>query len=510
MNQIANKRDGSFWFAGLQLPHDAALTHFAYIGATGSGKTISQRMLYQDTLRPYIGTNYGHRALMYDAKGDLHSILYGMGIKRKYIKTLNPFDKRCFAWDMAADIDDEASALELSTILIPEINENQPFFRQAARDILSGVIFSYILNTPGKWTFRDVVYPLLSQDRQLVKDVLRQSKYTEDRLQYFDHSTTAENIISTMRTVLKPYQMIAAMWHKASKADNTISLKEWVEKPNGEILLMGNSHKLKESLRRVNQVIFKRVSQLLLDQPELKKGDTHRTWIHLDEAREMGKLDGLPELLTNGRSKGICVVIGFQDIDGMREVWGKEVAQEIIGQCRSKAFFGLGSGSCAQWAAEQFSYNERFETSFNQSVSYNSQDTTVQSGQAQQIAKREVVLPILFMSIPPVNMKNGLRGYYISPYFVNVGIPTALYDGDKKHPIPGDQLFKGQLMDKLPDEINGEKINFDPRPPEDQRIEFWTDEEREMFAGEEAEPEAESEEDNEPDLAIIRYLGEVS
>jgi hypothetical protein len=165
--------------------------------------------------------------------------------------------------------------------------------------------------------------------------------------------------------------------------------------------------------------------------------------------------------------------------------------------------------------AEQFSYNERFETSFNQSESYNYQSgATVQSGQAQQIAKREVVLPILFMSIPPVNMKNGLRGYYISPYFVNVGIPTALYDGDKKHPIPGDQLFKGQLVDKLPDEINGEKINFDPRPPEDQRIEFWTDEEREMFAGKEAKPDDESEEetengeeDDEPDLAIIRYLG---
>lgn len=51
----------------------------------------------------------------------------------------------------------------------------------------------------------------------------------------------------------------------------------------------------------------------------------------LDELRDLGRLDALNRLLLKGRSKNVSVVLGFQDIEGLREVYGDKVANEIVG-----------------------------------------------------------------------------------------------------------------------------------------------------------------------------------
>jgi hypothetical protein len=72
------------------LPQRAAYGHFAIIGATGSGKTLLQRLLMQSVL-PRIGKGLDQRALIYDAKQDLHSLLGGLGL-RCPIATFHPLD----------------------------------------------------------------------------------------------------------------------------------------------------------------------------------------------------------------------------------------------------------------------------------------------------------------------------------------------------------------------------------------------------------------------------------
>ena len=49
------------------LPQRVAYGHFAIVGATGSGKTLLQRLLMQSVL-PRIGKGLDQRALIYDAK----------------------------------------------------------------------------------------------------------------------------------------------------------------------------------------------------------------------------------------------------------------------------------------------------------------------------------------------------------------------------------------------------------------------------------------------------------
>ena len=291
------ERRGAFWFAGTYLPFEAAATHLLYCGATGSGKTVSQRMLYQTTLAPTIGQGLSHRCLAYDPKGDLHRILFGMGIPRDCVKTLCAFDRRSCVWDMAADVADEATAYELACILIPEAQENQPFFRQAARDIVTGVIYSLVRScesSGGRWTLGDVLHPLFKKDTALLRATPARHTETEDRLQYFNNRETADNVISTVRALMRPFQTIAALWDEAEREGEAeresrgletnprlVSLEAWARDRRGEVLILGNSQKLQKSLRLINQAVFKRASQILLSLPELQRGKSRRTWVCL-------------------------------------------------------------------------------------------------------------------------------------------------------------------------------------------------------------------------------------
>ena len=284
------------FFGMTHIPERAATTHFLFVGATGSGKTLSLRMLMESVLP--VKDSMDTRALIYDAKQDMLSVLEGMKLGCP-IYILNPFDKRCAAWDMAGDITSPSSADQLATILIPEEkNSSSPYFSDAARALMSGVIVSLMRTAPGAWEFRDVIYALKNAER--LKKLLSRTKETEDLIpQYFSNERTANDVISTVATKIQRYQYIAAAW---SRAQQKISLTKWVTE--NSILVLGNDEATRSALDAINRVIFKRITELVLAQSE---SHTRRTWVFLDELRQAGKLDGLNSLLTMGRSKGACV-----------------------------------------------------------------------------------------------------------------------------------------------------------------------------------------------------------
>src|SRR5262245_66601618 len=93
--------EGVFW-GGVYLPLSEATSHFMCLGATGSGKSLTMRLLMQRVL-PSIGAGSDSRALVYDAKQDALPLLHAI-CPHARIRTTNSFDPRGVAWDLAADI----------------------------------------------------------------------------------------------------------------------------------------------------------------------------------------------------------------------------------------------------------------------------------------------------------------------------------------------------------------------------------------------------------------------
>jgi type IV secretory pathway TraG/TraD family ATPase VirD4 len=364
-----------------------------------------------------VGLGDDVRALVYDAKQDFTSIVSGIAPESEIV-ILNPFDERGVAWNMARDITSPIHAQQVASILIPENpNASQPFFTDASRHLLIGVFISLMKNAGQAWTFRDVLMSMKKRSRLIA--VLKSCTYTSDLVgEYLEEATTANNIMSTIASKLHRYEFIGAVWERA---ENSISLSDWLKSES--ILILGNDESARSALDAVNQVIFKRLTELVLAQEE---SVSRQTWFFLDELRQAGKLEGLSALLTKGRSKGASVVIGFQDIEGLRDVYGTQVANEIAGQCANKAILRSDSSETSNWASELFGKKEILEERLTRGSSAgltandifrHVRSSSESNSTSEHVAERKVVMGSEIMNISPTSFISGLTGFFITPEF---------------------------------------------------------------------------------------------
>ena len=413
----ASASSGSVDSVGIRLgrhlfPSAIATRHFAFIGTTGSGKTLLQRLLLQSALG-CLGQGHGHRALVYDAKQDLLGLLGGMCVSVP-IQILNPLDARSARWDMAADIQSPAAALQVASTLVPAATHDaNPFFTNAARHLLYGTVLSLIELCPRRWTLRHVL--LLLREPERLQTLLSRTESTRHLLNYFAHAATAQNIFSTVLTYTSPFEIIAACWDRAGDA---LSLSAWLDTES--VLVLGNDEQNRSALDTLNKLLFQRLAELVLAGPEVDERNIHtrRTWFFLDEVREAGKLDLLGRLLTKGRSKGVAVVLGFQDISGMRVVYGREQADELIGQCNTKVILRLNSPETAAWAAKLFGTREVLEMRRGHSKTRRTSlrgEASSGDSVSHAIAQQPLVLDSEFLDLPETTHANGLHAYFINP-----------------------------------------------------------------------------------------------
>lgn len=419
----------------LWVPTRLSVLHFLLVGAPGSGKTLTIRMLMSEFLSR-MTNGAGKRAIVYDAKRDVVSILSGMKPEVP-VRLLNPFDARSARWAIAKDAASPAVCMQIAETLIHAEEGPNQFFSLAGIEVVANLMVAFNLSAPGRWTLRDVI--LAIRDPRLLRTILARRAETHGPLVHFEEPRTLANILSTVRVRLAQLEPIAAAWDHAS---DEVSLDEWAR---GEmILVLGNDETSRVCLDALNRVILRRSVELVLNGPEV---DDWRTLYVLDEVAKAGKLDSLGSLLAKGRSKGASAVLGFQDMDGLRAVYDKE-ADEIVGQCATKALFRLESPGTAEWASRLIGQTEQWEH----------QVTTAPAGDSttHQRTKRDGVLPSEFLSLPPASRDGGFSGYFVVP---TVG---AFHRTLSPHSI-------GRLLRE-----KGDDPDFVPRPISEQYLRPWT------------------------------------
>jgi hypothetical protein len=427
-------------------------------------------MLMQTAL-PEIGIIPDRRALIYDAKQDILPLLDAICPNAKVV-TAHPYDQRGAAWDMQRDVRDAATALETAMTLIPSIHESQPFFADAARHLCYGVMLSFILSAK-PWTFSTFIRAMQSEKR--IRRILKKHAATRSiDKQYFYDPRLSANILSTISTKLLAFGPIAASWDSATEK---FSLEEWVT--GNWILVLGNYETGRSAIDAINRCIFKRASDLILNQTN---SFTRRTWLVWDELSEAGKLDGLVPIMKKGRSKGACCVLAFQSVQGLRDhdLYGAQQTDEILGQIANRFFGRLECVATTDWASSLFGDHEEEEEMVTESSGSggNSRSTN------RQRVTRRLVIPSEFMDLDACNPENGLSGYYI------VRSHGAYFDN-----IPGDELWGASLVP--PSRTVPE---FIPRPPHTKLLKPWSPEEDAAFCipTRKREPDVDRSQDNQP------------
>lgn len=402
-------------WCGEDLPPESAKFHFLAAGATGSGKTVLLRILMQSVLAK-VGSLPGLRAIVYDPKQDFVPILDAIvrdssdpaGQLSRRVKILNPFDVRGVSWDIAADTKNPAVARQIAAAFVPEDEKAaSPFFARAAQDIAYGVILSF-MEKRVPWTLRDLVLAL-STDPATTKAILSLSDSNHNRVISYFGATNETNLSvwSTLQTKVSRYEPIAAGF---AKAKESVSLSKWMTDPTGSVIVLRTNQAVREAIDNINAVLFRRLSELILDLPDtISHGEMARTWVVLDELRDAGKLDGLRALLNMGRSKGSTVVISFQDIEGLKAVYGEHEALELTGQCANKAILRLEGPATADWASSLFGQERVVVTDSSSGVQTGS-GAQVSSNESTKLVDRPKVLGSEFFVLPISGAAQGVHG----------------------------------------------------------------------------------------------------
>ena len=363
-----------------------------------------------------VGRLPGLRAIVYDPKQDfvpiLDSIVRGPGDEpgqlSTRIKILNPFDRRGVSWDIAADTKNPAIARQVAATLVPEDEGSaSPFFARAAQDIAYGVILSFIEKRVA-WTLRDLVLAL-STNQQVTKSILSLSPLNKNRVNsYFAaKNETNMSVWSTIQTKISRFETIAAGFDRAKQS---ISLHAWLKESTGSVLILRTNQAVREAIDDINAALFRRLSELILDLPdESGANDMARTWVFMDEVRDAGKLEGLRPLLNMGRSKRCTVVLSFQDIEGLKSVYGEHEALELTGQCGNKAILRLEGPATAEWASSLFGEERVVVTDTSSGVQAGG-GAQVSSGESTRLVDRSRVLASTFLTLPNAGLENGVKG----------------------------------------------------------------------------------------------------
>lgn len=385
-------------FGNRYLHLDEVEGHFLTIGVTGSGKTLLLHASLAHTL------SVPGRKIMFDPAGDLLPILHGLNIPYKYF---NISTTSGAGWEIAKDAKELLKLRQLAAILLPEENHStsDTFWLHAARAVLVAIMSVFVTRFGTDWKLHDVIKAFMLNRKEFIQ-FLRQCPENNriiDIIYNEEVGTTTGNI--EMELLVQLERIIPAAVH-TQQATDWISIDEFMQSDNA-VLVIGmdlTERQVSEPIIRAFFRCFVDYCNALPDYPDT------RTFVYIDESYFLGKLPGLVELITFGRSKRVLVWIVLQGIEGYLELYREHVAELILGLCRYMILL-RSTPKTSQWASSLFGVIDRVEINTSESQG---KDGASSSDQIH-IYKREQVYNSSFLELPYPNKKDGITGYFITP-----------------------------------------------------------------------------------------------
>lgn len=341
-----------------------ATDHFCFTGSAGTGKTTFIKLLMLTALCG-MGPKRDCRAFVYDYKCELYPFLFAL-IRHLCPETpldlFNPFDARSVWWDIGADFTKEEDARQLAAILVPaEPGERDVYFRDATRNIVASLVVSLNRRNRGEWRFRHLINAL--SEKEAYERILGRDPDTALAAKRTGSDQTQANVDATVSNTYHKFKVIADHMGAAEERGNEgLSVQKWVR--DHGVLLVTVKQTAEDVLEPLYRALLYALRQHVLDQPNPNPPDSRRTWIFLDEFPTLKPVPGFERFLTNGRSKGACVVLGFQNIETLQgeEHYGA-LASTLYGECKSRLFFRASTYAHAEWAAKEYGMREVYKES---------------------------------------------------------------------------------------------------------------------------------------------------
>jgi len=438
----------------LRIPYSETENHFLVVGTTGSGKTILLRQLMRSVLGK-IKKKDDFRAFVYDNKPDFMPFARSLGLEQ-YVWNLDPFDPNACVWDIAKDVTDQATAKQVTEVLVPvDTGLKEPFFQQAVHGLFEAVLIRLREVAGDNWTLRDAI--VVFDFQHIVEKFLTSEQTARLADSFIKAGRSYRDVRASIRAKLRPYDIAAALWSKVTDKKKYVSVNEWSK--TNKILVVTHRDNFEKAIKPINQAIFRMVSLTLLSRFDSL---TRSSWVFMDEIREIGVLQGYHALANKGRSKGVRLAIGFQTIEGLiAEHKDANAAYELANVMGNKTFLHSNSDITCAWEAKHVGSCDVNETVFSHSTTWSSSPSSSVSQTTKTERKQILDASHFEENLKKVTPESGLTavnkvssiGAYVSwvPFeWIEKNCPrTPNTEEDEKTRPPTDQEIKPWNLEDL-------------------------------------------------------------
>ena len=302
-----------------------------------------------------------------DIKGEMYKKILKLDGKYKASKdsvvhVVEPSNRYSFGWDVFYALRGDEYipdtlklkvVTDLSVALIPETGDN-PYFYVNARKIMTGVMFFYIEKG---LDFIEIIQKITRESLDgLITNIVNTAEMEGtgivlDKLKGFVGKKDNESL-QDIESTLKQYLDVF------SYPDIVYCLKDNPNRTSPRVLNDGKTSidfAIEESMLSTYQPVFRLICMQLLSHvaAEFKESDDRITSLIIDEAKRIGKIDGLDDTLATARSKHTNIFLFFQDLSQFRDIYGKDKADSILNICELKMFLsGAGDKDTTEYLSE--------------------------------------------------------------------------------------------------------------------------------------------------------------
>lgn len=316
-------------------------------GSPGSGKTVALIPIIQQLI------DAGHRAFIYDVKGDFTSYWLGGSVG-----LICPWDKRSLVWDIGQDVRTPSAAKTFVSSLIPDADGEGKFWATASQQLLEGTILSLQNELGTQWGWSELS-ERLAVDAQTMAARMAKHLPMAELLVRDPKSSTTSSVLATLAGNTKIIHDLAMAWGDGRAPNGLmrehLSLTAWAKDDYTgtvrQIIFQAGPDRAMTSALGSAMVNLLTPELLSAGTPDDELGRT--VAFVLDEMPSLGKIP-FQALIERGRSKGVVFVGACQDLEQIKSVWGDETQKSLGSMIGTHVVFRIQQSQSRDAVAEQF------------------------------------------------------------------------------------------------------------------------------------------------------------
>ena len=385
----------------LVVDSDLLSKHIMLLGGTGCGKTNVFKYFIKQLKQ---NMNQNDVMLIFDTKGDFFDEFYRTG--DYIIGNSQQYSANSMKWNIYKEIlvdgwDEKAvynNTYEITYSLFKEAIENttQPFFPNAARDLLAAILIAQIRLGKDDLEFKKHFFNNLALRKYLDSLSVGKIKRLLDPKIFPDLSSVlmylgdgdnqqAAGVLSELQSVARK------IFIGVFAEDGRFSTREFVRAKSGRTMFIEYDLSIGDTLSPMYRLLF----DLSLKEAMGRNKSVGNVYLICDEFKLLPNLQHIEDGVNFGRGLGVKILAGLQSIEQLYEIYGESRGRNIASGFSSKITFRLNDTVTRDYIADLYGKNvvlEQYKTSNNTITEDKREGKTVEDWDLNELQVGEAVV----------------------------------------------------------------------------------------------------------------------